>query len=849
MKQYLNIIIILITIFLSFNVNGQVSSPTIVKGFVIDSHSEEPLPYATIVFENTNTGTTSNEEGFFILTGIQKSSKIHISSMGYEDTTINIIVGERQTINIKLMPKTILLEEANLSFKRSRYKNKDNPAVELIKKVIENKDNNRKENMDFLSYEKYDKTQFALSNLSERFMNRKSLKKFAFIFENIDTTKLEGALILPIYIKETLSDFYSQKSPEKTKEIIKADKMVSFDGYLNNQGMSQYLNYMYQDIDIYDNTVTFVTNIFLSPIANTATTFYKYFILDTISIAEASYIKVFFSPRNKTDMLFNGYLYITADSNYAIKKLEMSVNENINLNWVKDVSIIQEFEKAQNNSWFLKFDEISIDFGLSENSMGIFGQRSVYYNKFKINEVISDTLLNGAKVIQLEDADNRNSDFWEVNRPVVLSKSEKGIYAITDSIQEIPAFKRTMDVFMLLFAGYKDFGKFEIGPINTFYSYNSIEGPRLRFGGRTTPQFSEKINFETYLAYGLFDNKFKNYLSTTYSFTGNNIYHFPVKSIKLSYQNETQIPGQELQFIQEDNILLSIKRGVNDKLLYNKTIKLESLNEFENHFSYTLGYNYTKQTPAGSLYFNTDSNPPVNNDEQLLIISELYMNLRFAPHEKFYQGKQYRTPMPNRFPIISLNYTVGSTSLGNNYNYQNLKLNIYKRFYPGILGYTDVVWEGGVIFGKVSYPLLYMHRANQTYAYQLASYNLMNFLEFVSDNYTSLNIDHHFYGFIFNKIPVLKKLKLREVASVKILYGTLSKDNNPEYSPDLFKFPVDYLGNKTTFFLEKDPYIEGSVGVENIFKFFRVDLVKRFTYLDNPNVSDIGIRVRFRFDF
>ncbi|MBT6686240.1 MAG: carboxypeptidase-like regulatory domain-containing protein, partial [Bacteroidetes bacterium] len=553
MKQYLNIIIILITIFLSFNVNGQVSSPTIVKGFVIDSHSEEPLPYATIVFENTNTGTTSNEEGFFILTGIQKSSKIHISSMGYEDTTINIIVGERQTINIKLMPKTILLEEANLSFKRSRYKNKDNPAVELIKKVIENKDNNRKENMDFLSYEKYDKTQFALSNLSERFMNRKSLKKFAFIFENIDTTKLEGALILPIYIKETLSDFYSQKSPEKTKEIIKADKMVSFDGYLNNQGMSQYLNYMYQDIDIYDNTVTFVTNIFLSPIANTATTFYKYFILDTISIAEASYIKVFFSPRNKTDMLFNGYLYITADSNYAIKKLEMSVNENINLNWVKDVSIIQEFEKAQNNSWFLKFDEISIDFGLSENSMGIFGQRSVYYNKFKINEVISDTLLNGAKVIQLEDADNRNSDFWEVNRPVVLSKSEKGIYAITDSIQEIPAFKRTMDVFMLLFAGYKDFGKFEIGPINTFYSYNSIEGPRLRFGGRTTPQFSEKINFETYLAYGLFDNKFKNYLSTTYSFTGNNIYHFPVKSIKLSYQNETQIPGQELQFIQEDN--------------------------------------------------------------------------------------------------------------------------------------------------------------------------------------------------------------------------------------------------------------------------------------------------------
>jgi hypothetical protein len=680
-------------------------------------------------------------------------------------------------------------------------------------------------------------------------MNRKSLKKFSFIFENIDTTKLEGAKILPIYMKETLSNYYYQKNPEKSKEIINADKMVSFDGYVNNQGMSEYLNYMYQNINIYDNTVTFVTNIFLSPIANSATKFYKYYIQDTTFIDGENCVKLFFSPRNNTDMLFNGFLYITLDGSFAVKKVDMSVNKNINQNWVKDVSIIQEFEYIQDFGRFIKSDEITIDFGVSKNSMGIFGQRKVIYNNYLINKIIPDSIFEETKILQLEDVYEKNNEFWETNRPQELSKSEKGIYTITDSIKTIPAFKKTMDMLVLVIAGYKDLGKFEIGPVNTFYSYNPIEGNRLRFGGRTTPKFSEKINFDTYLAYGFLDKQFKYYIGTTYSLTKNTIYHFPVKYLKLSLQNETKIPGQELQFIQEDNILLSIKRGVNDKLFYDQTIKIEHLSEFENHFSYTFGYSFTKQEPAGSINFNTNDTDILSSDNQYINISEIYLNLRFAPQEKFYQGKQYRTPMTNKYPILNLYYNVGLKTLGNNYNYQNLKINIYKRFYPGILGYTDMIFEAGKIFGEVSYPLLYMHRANQTYAYQLASYNLMNFLEFVSDEYISLNVDHHFNGFIFNKIPILKKLKLREVASGKILYGTLSNTNNPNYDNDLFKFPVDYEGNPITFTLEKEPYVEISVGVENIFKFFRVDVVKRLTYLNNPNVSDIGIRARFRFDF
>jgi hypothetical protein len=848
-KNYSRILFLSIILYLPLIIKGQVTNQTIVKGYIIDAITKKAVPYASIVFYNSKNGTYSDNNGYFILTNNTGIKKIKITSVSYEPLEVNIIPGKTQELKILLEAQNTKLNEIVVNPGKNNYRNKDNPAVEIINNVVKNKDINSNKNFDYLEYKKYDKTQFALSNLSEKFMNRKSLKKFSFIFENIDTTKLEGAKILPIYMKETLSNYYYQKNPEKSKEIINADKMVSFDGYVNNQGMSEYLNYMYQNINIYDNTVTFVTNIFLSPIANSATKFYKYYIQDTTFIDGENCVKLFFSPRNNTDMLFNGFLYITLDGSFAVKKVDMSVNKNINQNWVKDVSIIQEFEYIQDFGRFIKSDEITIDFGVSKNSMGIFGQRKVIYNNYLINKIIPDSIFEETKILQLEDVYEKNNEFWETNRPQELSKSEKGIYTITDSIKTIPAFKKTMDMLVLVIAGYKDLGKFEIGPVNTFYSYNPIEGNRLRFGGRTTPKFSEKINFDTYLAYGFLDKQFKYYIGTTYSLTKNTIYHFPVKYLKLSLQNETKIPGQELQFIQEDNILLSIKRGVNDKLFYDQTIKIEHLSEFENHFSYTFGYSFTKQEPAGSINFNTNDTDILSSDNQYINISEIYLNLRFAPQEKFYQGKQYRTPMTNKYPILNLYYNVGLKTLGNNYNYQNLKINIYKRFYPGILGYTDMIFEAGKIFGEVSYPLLYMHRANQTYAYQLASYNLMNFLEFVSDEYISLNVDHHFNGFIFNKIPILKKLKLREVASGKILYGTLSNTNNPNYDNDLFKFPVDYEGNPITFTLEKEPYVEISVGVENIFKFFRVDVVKRLTYLNNPNVSDIGIRARFRFDF
>jgi hypothetical protein len=408
-----------------------------------------------------------------------------------------------------------------------------------------------------------------------------------------------------------------------------------------------------------------------------------------------------------------------------------------------------------------------------------------------------------------------------------------------------------MDIATLFLSGYKSFGKVEVGPVNTFYSFNPIEGFRLRFGGRTTTDFSKRVYFETYAAYGFKDRKWKYFVSGTYSFNNKSVYHFPLNYVRASFQRDTKIPGQDLQFVQEDNFLLSFKRGDNNRWLYNDIYKLEYVREFENRLSYKIGFTQWRQTPAGVLrYENFDGDSALQNAGSLSN-TEANFELRYAPHEQYYQGKLYRTPIINKYPIFTLRYNAGLKGVFEGQNrYHNVALNISKRVYLSQFGFADVTTEGGYIFGKnILFPLLSIHRANQTYAYQLNSYNLMNFLEFVSDHYASLDVQYYMNGFIFNKIPLLKKLKLREVFSFKGLVGGLRDENNPGLNPSLYRFPVDADGKPISYTLSREPYIEGSVGIANIFKLLRVDLVKRFTYLDNPNVSEWGIRARFRLDF
>lgn len=835
---------------LFFLITGSIGfAQTVVKGTILNSATNQPMAYVSVYFKDGK-GVSSNEDGTFLLSTINpKLTEVEFSYGGYQKITKKITPGTETVLDIKMQQP--VMTEVVVKSKRGKYSNKNNPAVDLIRKVIDNKDNNRISSYDYVQYQQYEKMQLSLTNKPEKLMKSKLLKNYVFILDNQDTTKVEGKALVPVYLEERLSDKYFRKDPSKEQTIIKGEKKVNFGEYVDNNGISAFVNRLYNNINIYDNNITILTNQFLSPVANSSPTYYRFYIRDTVEQDGIKLIRLNFTPRNTNDLLFRGTLYVTLDGNYAVQNVNMTISKNANLNWTRELHIKQDFEKGTDGRYHLAVSNMLAEFSLSKESAGgIMGERTVSFKNFLINQPAPDSIYK-IKELELGSTPPGLSDsLWVSSRHQPLTATEAKVYSNIDSLQHMRSYRRFMDIATLVLAGYKNFGDFEVGPVNAFYSFNPVEGFRLRTGGRTTPHFSKRIYLENYVAYGFKDEKFKYFLSTAYSLNKKSIYTFPMNYIKASYQYDTKIPGQELQFVQEDNFLLSFKRGENDKFLYNNIFKTEYVREFGKNLSYTFGYKYWKQSPAGAITFDRKDGVTQQSVESITS-SELSAELRWAPHEQFYQGKVYRIPIFNQYPIFKLRYIAGIKGLlGGEYNYHNLNLSIFKRFYLSQFGYADVSAEGGYIFGKLPYPLLTIHRANQTYAYQLNSFNLMNALEFISDHYASANVDYYFNGFILNKIPLAKKLKLREVASAKVLYGGVRDENNPATEQSVLVFPKSGVtGTPTTFALNSKPYVEVSVGLANIFKVLRVDVVKRLTYLENPDISKWGIRARFKFDF
>ena len=847
-KLYHGIILTcLLIIYSSINVNGQ--NFTIVKGVITDAKTKETMPAVTVTFAGSTTGASADNQGNYRIKSSDAVKQVRFSFIGYKTMVKDIVPGQEQTINVALTEDSHLLNDVVISAgKKAKYRNKGNPAVELIRQVIAHKSENQMENYNYAEYHQYEKMIFALSNLSDKFIDKKMFKNYQFLFQKQDSAEMGGKNMLPVYMEEKLSHTFFRKQPYAKKQFMEADKQVKYDPrFIDNQGLSTYFNRMYQDINIYDNNVSMLGNQLLSPIADASPTFYKFFITDTLRDVSPNLIELSFTPRTNTDLLFEGRIYITMDGKYAVEKAFLTVNKNINLNFVRQMQATLAFEKASDGRYHLSQSDLKIEFGLKKNKGGgILGERVVMLRDFAINIPREQNTYQGPSEVISADAANKGDDYWVKNRPDSLKASEANIYKNIDSLQTIPSFRRTMDIATLILAGYKSFGPFEVGPLNTFYNFNPIEGFRLRLGGRTTTALSKRWYSETYGAYGFKDKKFKYFLSGTYSFNNKSIYAYPQSFVRVSFQHDTKIPGQELQFVQEDNFLLSFKRGNNDILTYNNVLRLDYVQEFLNHFSYKIGFKKWNQKAAtpevgGALYYQNTVDGSPNFVEAVKDI-QVSLELRYAPHEKFYQGKLYRTPIPDKYPIYTFRYQQGfKGALGGQYRYENFTANVTKRFYLSQLGYADVSSEGGVIAGKVPFPLMDIHHANQSYALQLQSYNLMNFQEFVSDHYAAINIDQNFNGFIFNKIPLLKKLKWRETISYKVLWGGVRSQNDPSKDPTLLQYPLRN-GVPFTYTLNNGPYQEASIGIGNIFKVLRLDYVRRFSYLEHPDVASSGIR-------
>lgn len=838
---------------LSLNTNAQ--KLTRIKGTVLDSKTKEPLPFVNVTFKGANIGTTTDFDGKYYIETQWGTTTLLASFVGYKTSSKKVELGKTNTINFLLKNDAIEMETFTVKADKKRYKNKDNPAVQLIKKVIEHKNDNRKESLNFYEYDKYEKIEIDLNNITEEFLNKGWLKKkFQIVLDHIDTSEINGKPYLPIFLRETASKMYYRKKPKALKEHQYGSKMTGFDGYIDDDGISFIMDKLYQDVDIYDNNISLLSNQFTSPISGLGTTVYKYFIIDTLEINGRECINLAFTPRNKADFAFKGNLYILNDSiTYAVTKVSMGVADEINLNFVKDMRLDQEFTLYHDSVWMLSKDKMIIDYNLTKKGRGMFGKKTINYNDFVFDKERGSDIYNKVeKIIKEEGMNNKTDSFWVETRPDTLSKQEEGVYTMIDSIQKIPAFKRTMDIAFLLITGWHSFGKIEVGPLNSFYSFNDVEGFRLRGGFRTTTKFHKKWMYYNYLAYGFKDEEFKYFVGLTYSFNKNFLIN-PKHRILVSHQHETNFPGQDLQFLNEDNFLLSFKRGSSDRMLFNDYYTIDYLKETPSGFSYNLILENKVQRPLGTLaFFNADS---VFTDD--VKTDNVSVNFRFAPNEQFYQGKNFRVPIPNRHPVFQLRLTQGLKDIINGEEeYTRVSGNMFKRFYLAQIGFTDFELEGGKIFGSVPFPLLNLPPANQSFFLQEPSFNMMNFMEFMSDEYATLKVSHYFNGFIFNKVPLFKRLKWREVISVKALYGNLTDDNNPTLHPELFTFPLDNDGNPSTFTFDKGvPYVEISAGVMNIFKIIRIDILQRATYLDNPGiptlfgVKGLGLRAKGKIDF
>lgn len=829
-------------------------SVTKVSGIVMDANTKEALPFVNVTFKGTNVGASTDIDGRYEISTRFPSDTLLATYIGYEDQYFIIKQEEKNEFDFKLTPTGVQMKQVVFVEKKGKYSRKNNPSLELAKKVTANAYQNHLKGLPYYKYDQHEIVRMDLNNITEEFKNRRFLKNLDFMWDYIDTSEINGRTYLPIFLREVVSTFYYKKNPEDEKEYRHAVKYTNLNDQLGINTINNAIDAIYTDVDIYADVIPLLENQFVSPLSDVSPGFYRYYIQDTTVVNGREAINLAFIPEVKGSLGFIGNMYISNDDRYTVLKIDMGIVKDINLNFVRDMRIVQEFSPIGDN--FIKTkDEVIVDYSVTENSVGLYGNRTVYYDEYDFDTLDNNIFTGYETIINNPDGLDQSDAYWEENRIGELSINDSRTYEMTDTMVNNKYFRRYMYIGKALTTGFFPIGKFEIGPLATFYSFNDVEGFQPRFGGWTTYDFSKKLLLQSYVSYGTKTEQWKYFGGATYSFNDNyrdNPRHF----VRAIAEKASSFPGQDLQTASPDNFLLSFRRGETKRMLLTDRYELMYEKGIEG-FSFSLGARHKTVRPYGRTEFIATD--PVENNEvefEQIQTNEVFGHFRYAPNEQYVQGKQYKTQIFNEYPIFTLNYTVGLDGIdGGDYNYFRLGLNIFKQFEWTRTGTTDIVFDSGKTWGEIPYMINYIPAGNQTYGYFVNSYNMMNFLEFSMDQYASINIEHYFYGYILNKIPLIRRLKLREIITFKGLYGSLSDVNNPLMHPDQIQFTPAQDGSQSTFIFDDTPYIEASFGLSNIFKVLRVDLVKRFTYLDNPNlptlfgVKGMGVRAKFFVEF
>ena len=820
-----------------------------IQGVVTDSLTNEPIPYLSVFYEGKGVGSITDNDGNYKVETRKGWNKLTFSAVGYVTKVVNIIPGVTKNLNVRMRPDDIMLDEVVVKPKREKYSRKNNPAVELMKKVIAHKKNNKLSENDYYQYNKYQKITMSLNDVTPEMLEKGMYKKMPFLKDQIELCEETNKFILPISVDETASQKIYRKHPKSEKTIIKGMSSTGVNElFATGDMLSTVLKDVFTDVNIYDNDIRLLQYPFISPISSSdAISFYKFYIMDTTFVDKDKCFHLTFVPNNSQDFGFTGHLYVLADSSYTVKKCTMNLPKKSGVNFVDNMDIIQEFEQLPNGEWVLKTDDMIVEMTLMKIMQGFQIRRTTRYSDYAFDELPQQLFKRKGAEIKEADAMMRGDDFWNQYRPVPLTQTESSMDMLVKRLEQMPGFKYVIFVLKAFIENFVETGtKEHPSKVNTMISNNYIDGLRLRMSAQTTANLNPHLFFKGYYAYGFKDHRSKYMGEVEYSFNKKEYLprEFPKNSITFSYQYDVMSPTDKFLKTDKDNVFVSFKTSTVDQMSYVRNIALKYENETQFGLKTTVEVKHSTDEPTGGLAY-------ITNDDQKTLVPEIQtmeasLAFRYAPGETFVNTKQRRIPVSFDAPVFTLSHTAGFKGvLGGEYNYNLTEIGLYKRFWFSSWGKIDMFVKGGAQWNKVPFPLLIMPAANLSYILQRETFNLINNMEFLNDRYASLDVSWDLNGKIFNRIPLLKKLKWREAIGFKMLYGHLTDKNNPMKHPgdsELFLFPTRD-GRPTSFVMDpKTPYMECSVGIHNIFKILHIDYVRRLNYLDHPDANKWGVR-------
>jgi len=841
----------------------------VLTGIVTDAATGDTIYYPSVSYKGQHIAVSGTAKGEYTI--VRKEGLVlTFSAVGYAPVQVVVKASTPKTLNIKLKSDTRQLAEVVVRQKRGKYSRKDNPAVELMRRVIAAKKRTRLENHDFFQYTKYQKITLAMNDITPTQIDSGFIGKRRWMLDQVEHCPYNNKLILPVSVDETVTQHLYRKQPKTERDIIKGQSNAGINQLIQTGDiMDIMLKDVFTDVNIYDNDVRLLRHHFTSPIGNSAISFYRYYIEDTLYVGKDLCYHLQFTPNNGQDIGFRGELYIVADSTLHVKRCNLTLPIQSGVNFVQNLQVRQEFAQLENGEWALSEDDMIAEIGVSGLLQKAIVIRTTRLNNYAFDELPAKLFKGSGREKREADAMMRDEAFWKKYRAVELSKSESSMDEFVHRVEQMKGFKYIIFGLKALIENFVETGgkdhpsKVDIGPVNTMFTRNFIDGFRTRISAQTTANLSRHWFLAGYMARGWGSKK--NYYSgeITYSFNRKEYLprEFPKRTVSFKSTYDIMSPSDKFLRTDKDNVFTALKWAKVDAMMFYNRQQLTLEREEEWGLKTTLSLRTEENEAAGSLFFEKLSSffPPIiypETDVSSLLhngkirTTELRFELEIAPGRTFINTKQRRIAINLEAPVITLSHAVGLNGvLGGQYRYNFSEVGLLKRFWLRSWGKFDVQLRAGAQWDKVPFPLLIMPAANLSYIVQKGSFNLINNMEFLNDRYASVDLAWDMNGKIFNRIPLLKKLKWREYIGFKSLWGSLTDKNNPFLFQNMGDATLMYFPEGSHVMNPKRPYMELILGVHNIFKLFHVQYVRRLNYNELPTAHKQGVRLMMRMSF